>query len=363
MPLITRGFRIVACLGRLPLDEPENLMLRRQQRNAPAGFTIVELLVVIGIIAILLSLVSISLTQAGQSARQTKALSALKQIGTAWTQYANQSEDRAMPGYMDDGVQAAFKIKARDGSGQRVDPQFCRTYSYRLLPFLDNDRSLMYDYYPDNEMPSELPPQVVADSPAFGYNAFYVGGWWTSETGAPKMRFSGTGYYGTGGQLVQRQEVVVRSLAQIERTSELIIFAASAPAQPGFIKNPDETAIGSAWVVPHKRAMTNIWSSSDGASFETMQRAGASIADTGKDFLAQLFQSDSPNIVQVQGSVGIDVFVAESVPLRRIKNVVTTVRADMSTTAQGLRDLMDQRRWINVAGHCDDPINFGHPEQ
>jgi hypothetical protein len=24
---------------------------------------------------------------------------------------------------------------------------------------------------------------------------------------------------------------------------------------------------------------------------------------------------------------------------------------------------MDQRRWINVAGHCDDPINFGHPEQ
>ena len=205
-------------------------MLRRQQRNASAGFTIVELLVVIGIIAILLSLVSISLVQGGQSARQTKALSALKQIGTAWMQYANQSEDRVMPGYMDDGVQAAFKIKVRDGGGQRVDPQYCRTYSFRLLPFLDNDRSLMYDYVPDNEMPSELPPQVISDQPAFGYNAFYVGGWWTSETGAPKMRFSGTGYFGTGGQLVQRQEVVVRALAQVERTSDLIVFSASTAA-------------------------------------------------------------------------------------------------------------------------------------
>ena len=338
-------------------------MLRRQQRNASAGFTIVELLVVIGIIAILLSLVSISLVQGGQSARQTKALSALKQIGTAWMQYANQSEDRVMPGYMDDGVQAAFKIKVRDGGGQRVDPQYCRTYSFRLLPFLDNDRSLMYDYVPDNEMPSELPPQVISDQPAFGYNAFYVGGWWTSETGAPKMRFSGTGYFGTGGQLVQRQEVVVRALAQVERTSDLIVFSASTAAEPGFIKNPDEMAMGSAWVVPHKRATTNIWASSDGASFETMQRAGASIADTGKDFLAQVFQTGTPDIVQVQGSVGIDVFVAESIPLRRIKNVVTTVRADGSTAAQGLRDLMDQRRWINVAGHCDDPLNFGPPEQ
>jgi len=41
---------------------------------------------------------------------------------------------------------------------------------------------------------------------------------------------------------------------------------------------------------------------------------------------------------------------------------VPTVRADLSTSAQGLRDLMDQSRWMNNAGYSDDTILFSHPE-
>ena len=118
-----------------------NPAVRSPRRRA--GFTIVELLVVISVIAILISLLSVGIVQAGGTARQTKALSGLKQIGTAWSQYAAQNEDRAMPGYMDDGVQAAFKIKVRNAAGDRVDPQFCRTYPFRLLPFLDNERTIL----------------------------------------------------------------------------------------------------------------------------------------------------------------------------------------------------------------------------
>jgi prepilin-type N-terminal cleavage/methylation domain-containing protein len=118
-------------------------MPRRTAASRPA-FTIVELLVVISIIAILLALTSVGVVQAGKTARQTKALSNLKQVATAWTQYASQNDDRAMPGFMDDGVQAALKIKVRDRDGNRVDPQFCRTYPYRLLPFLDSAFTRLY---------------------------------------------------------------------------------------------------------------------------------------------------------------------------------------------------------------------------
>lgn len=355
--------------------EPTSTSVHTLRRG---GFTIVELLVVISIIAILLSVVSVGIVQAGKSARQTKLLSNLKQVATAWTQYANQNDDRAMIGYMDDAVQAAFKIKVRDRDGNRVDAQFCRTYPFRLLPFLDHDRSLMYDYLADYEQTSLIPPAEIAANPAFGYNAYYLGGWWTVDGGqtdgggtpGPRMRFSNTGYFKAPGQLVARQEMVARSLSQIQRPSDMVVFGSSFAAQPGFVKNPNELARGSAWVCPSRRATAEIWAASDGSSFNTMQTPGTLTAlvdpGTAGGYLAQLFRTEAPrqvgNIVLTQGGAGMDVFAAESVPLRRIKNTVPTVRADLSTEAQGLRDLMNQSRWMNNAGYSADPYQFTHPE-
>lgn len=347
----------------------------RSRRSAPLGFTIVELLVVISIISILLAIVSVGIVQAGKTARQTKALSNLKQIGTAWTQYANQNDDRAMIGYMDDGVQASMKIKARDRSGDRVPPEFARTYPYHLLPFLDHDRSLMYDYIAEYEQTSLIPPAEIANNPAFGYNANYLGGWWTSQAGVAKMRFSSTGYFRAPGQLVAKQEMVARALSQIQRPSDMIVFGASYAAQPGFIKNPNELARGAAWIVPHRLGTTDIWGSSDGASLLLIEHASANMGELGDvggfvRTVAQLFTSapqvrdpiTGSNIVLTQGGAGMDIFEPECVPLRRIKNTVPTVRADMSTSAQGLRELMDQSRWMNNAGYSTDPINFTHPD-
>ncbi|MFM7134750.1 MAG: type II secretion system protein [Planctomycetota bacterium] len=329
------------------------------------GFTIVELLVVISIIAILIALVSVGLSQAGKSARQTQFLSNLKQIGTAWTQYANQNDEKPMYGYVDDGVQDAFRIRAKDQAGNNLPQEFVRTYPFRLLPFLNNDRSLMYDYLPDYEDLGNIPNDVIANNPAFGYNANYVGGWWTTQAGAPKMRFSNTGYFRSPGNLVPRLEVVVRSLGQVQRPSELIIFASSVSADVGFIKSSNENIPGSAWVVPHRMGQTDYWVSGEGGFYEGISVPGSAplsaSLEGGMASIARAVFAPS-QAVPVQGDTGINVLVAESVPLRRIKNVVQTLRVDLSTTAQGVRDLMDQRKWINVAGDCSDPVNFSHPE-
>ena len=70
---------------------------RRARRQA---FTLVELLVVIGIIALLLSLLLPALSRARQTARKTVCASNLRQIGAGWLLYAIDNDGAAAPGRM-----------------------------------------------------------------------------------------------------------------------------------------------------------------------------------------------------------------------------------------------------------------------
>lgn len=70
----------------------------RARHHLKGGFTLVELLVVIGIIAVLISLLLPALNRARQAGNTANCLSNLRQIGQAIRIYANDNNDYLVPG-------------------------------------------------------------------------------------------------------------------------------------------------------------------------------------------------------------------------------------------------------------------------
>ena len=67
-------------------------------RTGRTGFTLIEMLVVISIIALLISITSPALQNAKEAARQSQCLSNIRQIGVAWQSYTTESLG-AIPDY------------------------------------------------------------------------------------------------------------------------------------------------------------------------------------------------------------------------------------------------------------------------
>jgi prepilin-type N-terminal cleavage/methylation domain-containing protein len=132
--------------------DSRSVNVRPRRSRAAAGFTLVELLVVIGIIAVLISMLLPALAQTRAQSQSVKCLSNLRQIGQATQLYANANKGHIM---------------------QCVGTSL---YKFSQNTAFDVDRVLQGDigiwYCPSNELqaPGTQPPVQTTDlyPPRFG---------------------------------------------------------------------------------------------------------------------------------------------------------------------------------------------------
>lgn len=293
-------------------------MPRMRQR----GFTIVEILVVIGIISILASLLFVGLRSALGTAAKTRELNSLRNVSLAWTMYSGSNNEYLLPGYLEPSVQDAWRLDWRDANRETLPQELAAPYTWRLAPYVEFSWDALIGYRDDAQKELRaLPTDEVAFRPGFGYNGLYVGGWWetVSQGGSTfqAMRYDILTEPGFGG-------LVARSQGSMQRPSELIVFAASSEQPPGRFRNNDLGASSEGFhlAVPGIVAGQNRWEPELGS-------ASSLIA-----------------------------FTTGPVPLIRHSGGVAVAHADGNVTSFSINEIADQRRWIDIA----QDRNWTHPE-
>lgn len=345
--------------------------------SARRGFTIVELLVTVAVIAILMGLLVGGLRGALGSAKKTKELNGLRGVHAAWYQYANSYEENLLPGFLDEQAQVNWKVSYSNMTGQQLPREQTQTYPWRLARFMDNPYGTLGSYLEgeasDQDVDGDGQPDAPGDEasqpwddgpaipawatnaigrkgsliglqPAFSYNAYYIGGWYESNGAVSVPRFSDATWTRAtgGGQLTGG--LVSTKLAGISRTTEVIVFASGTYRPVGNYKstaNPEDRVPGCAWIVPPVLAQSPVWEPFAGN--QEGLGAGAPFAP---------FAPLAPQAGLTDTGV-LGVRVTQGVPVRRYNNLVAIIRADGSTESMSIGALMDMRMWIDAADRGD----------
>jgi prepilin-type N-terminal cleavage/methylation domain-containing protein len=156
--------------------------MEQSMRNSARAFTLIELLVVIAIIAILAAILFPVFAQAKRAAKDTSALSNMKQIGLAVNMYGTDYDDTVIPWEMQPSPWTAWPIL--------------------IYPYTKNT-DIVWD--PSRQRTVKIDPQPWDVQP---------GNTWGWQTHASINRY-GFASYGTG----------TRSMTSIEAVAERIAFS------------------------------------------------------------------------------------------------------------------------------------------
>ncbi len=152
-------------------------------RPGPKGFTVMELLLVLFVIAVLMSIIVSVAGRVSNKAREVTERNGARQAITAWTAYTFDNNGSIMPGYKAD-------LEYFTPDGVKVTPELTengwpvagRRYPLRLAPYLGNNFDVIYVNDQKNvlnRMRDQSPDDylyAVSVSPSLGLNSTWMGG-------------------------------------------------------------------------------------------------------------------------------------------------------------------------------------------
>jgi len=289
------------------------------------GFTIVEMIVVIAIIGVLVAILIPALTGVKARSNKLKELNLISHVGKAWSMYSGEHQDKLLPGYISTRVQEYRKLAWAFEDTSLIFPaptyetslpNVAGPWTWRLLSYLDYDwRSLLF-YRDTGEWSGEEireNAEVIATEPAFGYNGFYLGGWWQldSHTEKPTVTFGLVQL--TNGRKVN---VVSKMSSSIKKPSNQITFCSTFFAPVGVYEEMEDSTAGSFFAIPSVLARVKRW-------------------------------IPLPNN-------RIEARFATYIPLGRFNGMPAVCFADGSVKSVELLDLLDQSLWIPKAEPVGD---------
>jgi prepilin-type N-terminal cleavage/methylation domain-containing protein/prepilin-type processing-associated H-X9-DG protein len=194
------------------------------------GFTLVELLVVIGIVLVLIAIVVPSLAAARKSSQRLACVSNLRQIALTTLLYSNDSQSYFVPAHID-----FYTVNNHRWHGTRADSSKPFDFATSPLRYLMQTARL-----------KDCPSFVFNEEQGFerscggyGYNSAYIGSGMSDPTLiATPMPFE---------EFEKRAGNVPARQSQIARPSEKILFADTAIAFPSLIEYSFATAPKDGW--------------------------------------------------------------------------------------------------------------------
>ena len=203
--------------------------IRARTKRAPCGFSITELLVVIGVVALLVALVVPAARMVRKAAAKTRELTTARMLGQAWTHYATDSSGVVLPGFRTglpafgpDGT--PIPPSTFSGSGAAIAAR----WPWRLTPYLGSDVMNLFAG-PQREALLRLRASSDVDRfyylaslvPSFGLNSAWVGG------DSDRLGFLPPTI---GGQPNPFRDFYITRLSQVSHPERLTLFASSRMA-------------------------------------------------------------------------------------------------------------------------------------
>lgn len=191
------------------------MRLQPLKRTPPRGFTLVELLVVVGIIAVLISILLPAVTGARKSAAKVKAASNLRQLLTGYVQYSIDNKGALLLGYPPPTVNGVPMV-ADLPDGTTVGTPTSQRYPWRLIRYVGDVWPIVYyyDQVPDTDYQKGL-------YAGFGLNSVFLGG------------HAGGFFMGYVGDRPNVGAHVMFKASEVKRPAQQIVFTESRRSGPG----------------------------------------------------------------------------------------------------------------------------------